>query len=109
MMTAQGVFEKDTVFRVGRYSFQTFYGGEGHTRDNIVIWFGQDRVLYGGCLVKSMEAKDMGNIADANVEAWPNTIRKVQRRFPRPAFVVTGHQSRASTQSLKHALELLRE
>ena len=48
-------------------------------------------------------------MADANPEAYPNTIRNVQRRFPRPAFVIPGHQSWASTQSLEHTLELLRK
>ena len=104
---AEFVFEKDTTFRVGQYSFQTYYGGEGHTRDNIVIWFGRDRVLYGGCLVKSTEADDLGYLADANVQAWPNTIRKLQMKFPDAAYIIPGHQGWASAQSLDYTLKLL--
>ena len=101
------VFSKDTVFRVGQYSFQTFFAGEGHTRDNIVIWFGKERVLYGGCLVKSTEAPDLGYLADANVEAWPNTIRKLQQKFPGAVYVIPGHQGGTSPRSLDHTLALL--
>jgi metallo-beta-lactamase class B len=55
-------FSKDTVFRAGGVVLQTYYPGEGHTRDNIVVWLPQHRVLFGGCLVKSLEAGDLGNI-----------------------------------------------
>jgi metallo-beta-lactamase class B len=65
------------------------------------------RVLYGGCLVKSTEADDLGNLADANVQAYPNTIRNVQQKFPRAAYVIPGHQGWASTKSLDHTLDLL--
>src|SRR5699024_11053083 len=37
MKRAEFLIEKDTTFQVGQYSFETFYPGEGHTADNIVI------------------------------------------------------------------------
>ncbi len=101
-------FQKDTTFAVGGRSFTAFYPGEGHTRDNIVVWFPEARVLYGGCLVKSTEATDLGNVAEANVAAWPATMRNLSRKFPRPRYVIPGHQSWASTGSLQHTVELLR-
>lgn len=45
---ASSYFDNDTIFNIGQYSFQTYYGGEGHTKDNIVIWFENERILYGG-------------------------------------------------------------
>ncbi len=101
-------FRQDTTFTVGGQSFTAFYPGEGHTRDNIVVWFPQARVLYGGCLVKSTEATDLGNVSEANIAAWPATIRNVSRKFPQPQYVIPGHQSWASTESLRHTLELLK-
>src|SRR5678815_4996083 len=41
----------DTAFAVGGLTFRTYYPGEGHTGDNIVVWFPKSRVLCGGCLV----------------------------------------------------------
>jgi glyoxylase-like metal-dependent hydrolase (beta-lactamase superfamily II) len=104
---AEFLFDQDTSFTVGGYSFQTYFPGEGHTKDNIVLWFGRDRVLYGGCLVKSTEAVDMGNLRDANVTAYPETIRRVQQRFPDAAFVIPGHQRWDDTKALQHSLDLL--
>lgn len=106
-MLADFHFEKDTTFTVGQYSFSTYFGGEGHTKDNIVIWFGEQRVLYGGCLVKSVEAEDLGYTGEANLEEWPATIKKIKRKFSRPNYIITGHQDWSGTQSLNHTLTLL--
>jgi glyoxylase-like metal-dependent hydrolase (beta-lactamase superfamily II) len=39
-------FKNDTTFNVGGYKFATYYPGEGHTMDNIVIWFERDKILW---------------------------------------------------------------
>jgi hypothetical protein len=52
----QYTFAGDTTFTIGGVTLQTYYPGEGHTKDNIVVWVPQDKVLFGGCLVKSLEA-----------------------------------------------------
>jgi metallo-beta-lactamase class B len=106
---AEFCFAKDTIFKVGNYSFQTFYGGEGHTKDNIVIWFGKDKILYGGCVIKSTEAADLGYIGESNLTAWPHTLEKIKERFLNPKYIVTGHQDWTSLASLDHTLELLRQ
>jgi metallo-beta-lactamase class B len=103
---AANVFVKDTTFTVGNHSFQTFYPGEGHTRDNIVVWFGKEKILYGGCFVKSTEAPDLGNLGDANVAAWPASARKVIQAFKQPVYVIPGHLSWSDGQSLQHTLKL---
>lgn len=45
----------DTVFRIGNYTFETFYPGEGHTADNIMIWFSAEKILYGAYLIKGVQ------------------------------------------------------
>lgn len=104
---AESVFTKDTLFQVGGQKMQTYYAGPGHTSDNIVVWFEGVRILYGGCLVKSTEAKDLGNLADANVKAWPGTIKKIQDRYKNPRFIIPGHQAWTDHQALNHTLALL--
>ncbi|UPT68191.1 MAG: BlaB/IND/MUS family subclass B1 metallo-beta-lactamase [Sphingobacteriales bacterium JAD_PAG50586_3] len=73
---AEFLMKKDTLFTVGQYKFQTYFGGEGHTKDNIVIWFDNEKILYGGCLVKSIDAKDLEYVGEANIKEWPKTIKK---------------------------------
>lgn len=106
---AEFLFDDDTTFTVGNSSFQTVYGGHGHTEDNIVIWFEQDRILYGGCLVKSTEATDMGYTTDADLAAWPTTIRNIKKKCLRPRYVIPGHQDWRDNNALDHTLMLLDE
>ena len=102
-------FSKDTVFTIGQYSFQTFFAGEGHTKDNLVIWFPKERILYGGCLIKSIEATDLGYIVEANLKAWPITLRTIKQKFPNPTSIIPGHQSWKSLQAIDHTLKLVKQ
>lgn len=105
---AEFLFQNDTVFTIGQHRFQTLYAGPGHTEDNIVVWFEQEKILYGGCLIKSTEARDLGNLADANTKAWPNTIKKIQAYCQQPQYIIPGHQDWSSKNALAHTLNLLK-
>lgn len=106
---AEFLLEKDTEFKIGQYKFQTFYPGEGHAPDNIVVWFPNEEILYGGCFIKSTEADSIGNLSDANINEWSNSIKNVQKKFKNPKFVIPGHDGWTSTKSLKHTLKLIKE
>lgn len=70
---------------------ELFFPGAGHTRDNIVAWFAEQRVLFGGCLLKSTTSGGLGNIADSVTADWPASIGTMQRRYPRRALTIPGH------------------
>lgn len=106
---AEFLIEKDTVFNIGQHSFQTFYAGPGHTPDNIVIWFNKEKILYGGCLIKSTDASDLGYLGDANVKEWPKSIKKIEHKFGKPKYILPGHQSWKSKNALKHTLKLIKQ
>ena len=106
---AQYLINKDTTFAFGEYSFQTYYGGPGHTADNIVIWFEKQRILYGGCLIKSVEASDLGNLTEANVPEWDTTLQHIRRKCKSPKYIIPGHGDWTSLQSLNHTLELIED
>ncbi|MDX1908459.1 MAG: BlaB/IND/MUS family subclass B1 metallo-beta-lactamase [Bacteroidia bacterium] len=105
---ATRTFRQDTIFQVGQYSFDVYYGGPGHSPDNVVVWIPQTRLLYGGCLIKSTEATHLGNLADANVSAWPATLRHIRQRWGAPRYVIPGHQDWTDPHSPQHTLKLLR-
>lgn len=89
--------------------FEVYYLGEAHTADNIVVWFPKEKLLYGGCMVKSMYSKSLGNTLDANVEAWPKTIQKVRAKFASAETVIPGHGPWGGLELLDHTLKLLKE
>jgi metallo-beta-lactamase class B len=106
---AEFLFNKDTAFSIDSYSFETYYAGAGHTSDNIVIWFEKEKILYGGCLIKSTEAQDLGNLGDARVNEWPETLKRIQRKFKKRKYVIPGHQSWKDRRSLEHTLKMAEE
>lgn len=103
---AEFLIQKDTVFHVGTYSFQTYYPGEGHAPDNIVIWFAKQKILYGGCLIKSYEDEDLGYLGDANKIEYASTIKKLISKCKKPAYVIVGHGDWWNTKSLQHTLQM---
>lgn len=105
---AQHHFSKDTSFVVGNHSFSTYYPGEGHSPDNIVIWFPADKILYGGCFVKSSDSTSIGNIGDANIPAWEVSVKKTMKQFNSPQFVIPGHLSWRGKDNLRHTLSIIR-
>lgn len=107
---AEFTFNKNSSFMVGDYKFHTGFSGEGHTLDNIVIWFPKQKILYGGCLVKSTEATDLGNLEDADVKAWKQTMKNLKKKYKKATYVIPGHQAWSTgIQALEHTIKLLEE
>lgn len=103
---AKYLIPEDTTFYLAGYHFQTWYPGPGHTIDNIVIWFPQAKILYGGCLIKSVEDTNLGNLEDANVKQWASSLRRVQKRFPYPAYVIVGHNDWKDKHAIQHTIDM---
>ncbi|PTT13237.1 subclass B1 metallo-beta-lactamase [Flavobacterium sp. HMWF030] len=106
---AKFVIPNDTIFAVGKYKFEVFYPGKGHAPDNIVVWFNKEKILYGGCFIKSTEAKDLGYLGDADVKEWEKSIKKVQSKFKSPKYIITGHDDWNDLRSLNHTLKLVQD
>lgn len=103
-------FEKDTVFNIGGRVIETYYPGEGHTKDNIVLYVKDEKVIYGGCLIKSIEAADLGNIADANIDEWEQTMKNLMDKYPDPAYVIPGHFAWSKgDESIRYTIKLIEE
>ena len=101
-------FLKDTLFNLNGTLIQTYFPGSVHTPDNIVIWFPNDKVLFGGCFLKSIDATDLGNLSDANMGAWPFSISNAKDRFEKAKVIIPGHGSWEQN-AIKHTQKLLRQ
>jgi metallo-beta-lactamase class B len=56
-----------------------------------------------------MENTSLGYLADADVTAWPATIKRVMAKFPGAVYVIPGHFGWADNHSLRHTLDLLKQ
>ena len=106
---AQILIQKDTLFNLGQYSFETYYPGPGHSEDNIVLWFNKEKILYGGCLIKGAEAKNLGYLADRNVREYETTLKKVQMKYLHPNYIIVSHHDWNSLHSLSHSIKLAKK
>lgn len=99
----------DTLnLKLGDTDIEAYYPGGGHSYDNIVVWIPEDKILFGGCLVKDMTAKGLGNTADADMKDWPRTVDKVSEKYRGAVIIVPGHGPEGGTELLEHTLELLK-
>jgi metallo-beta-lactamase class B len=95
---------KDTLFTIGQYSFETYFPGEAHTLDNIVIWFEREKILYAGCLIKGVDDKTLGFTDDGNTQTYAATLEKVKRKFKKPAHIIIAHSDWNNLKSLDHSI-----
>lgn len=103
----EGILPADTTLTVGQVPIRCYFPGEGHTSDNIVVWLPNQQILHGGCFIKSVAAFGIGNIADANVNEWANSVRRVIARFGTAKIVVPGHEEWSDTKALEHTLQVV--
>jgi metallo-beta-lactamase class B len=100
-------FRDSLQLRVGEKQITCFYFGAAHTLDNIVVWIPSEQILFAGCMVKSIDARDLGNIADADTIAYPETIQRVINKFSTAKIIIPGHGAWGGLELLKHTQDLL--
>lgn len=84
-----------------------FYPSPAHTVDNLMVWIPRAQILFGGCAVKGLKSRNLGNVADADVAAWPEAILRAQKRYANQSrLVVPGHGEVGGPDLLSHTLAL---
>jgi metallo-beta-lactamase class B len=66
-----------------------FYLGPTHTSGDIFVYFPREQVLDAGSILKP----HLGNLADADLRAYPKTLRKLQQMHLKIRTVIAGHWS----------------
>ena len=98
-------FDQSLEMKVGSKVILNEFFGEGHTKDNIVSYFPDDKVLFGGCLIKE-EGAGKGYLGDANVNEWSITVKKIKSKFQNVQIVIPGHGKSGSQNLLDYTIEL---
>ncbi len=95
-------------FDLGGREVEVYYPGPGHTVDNSVAYDRSSRTLFGGCLVRALRFKDLGNVADAVVARWGDSVERVEKRYPDARRVIPGHGDPGDIALLAHTRALAR-
>lgn len=58
-------------------------------------------------MIKSRESKNLGNIKDANIDEWDNTVEKILNEYKHIDFVIPGHRNYRNSDLLYHTIDLV--
>jgi metallo-beta-lactamase class B len=108
VVVPQNSFDGSMKLRIGKQQVLVVYPGEGHTRDNVVGYYEKDKILFGGCLIKELDA-NKGYLGDANVKEWSATVDKVKKMFPDLRIVVPGHGAAGDKKLLDYTIDLFKQ
>lgn len=100
-------FKDSLVLKIGNGKVIAKFFGEGHTKDNIVGYFPSDNILFGGCLIKAIDATK-GYTGDANLSQWSKTVEKVKKQYPKVTIIVPGHGDYGNTKLLDYTIALFK-
>lgn len=104
----QNSFQHSKIFKFGKKSLVSSFLGQGHTTDNSIVYFPDEKVLFGGCLVKAL-GSDKGYLGDSNVEAWPRSMRNLKKHYGRSRLVIPGHGKAGGPELLDYTMQLFEE
>lgn len=99
--------EKGLKLPFGKDTVEVFYPGAGHTPDNVSVYYAKKQILFGGCILKSMESNSKGFTGDAELGAWKGSLEKLGAKFPEAKLVIPGHGSAGGMELIKHSIEVV--
>jgi metallo-beta-lactamase class B len=98
---------KDSIqLKLGDKMIYCYFPGPAHSLDNIVVWIPSKKILFPGCMCKSLDSENLGNVADGNTADYPGTIEKVIGKFKSAKIVIPGHGRIGGLDLLQHTKDL---
>jgi len=98
-------FYPELELTAGEVKIIAHYLGAAHTEDGIFVWVPEDRILFGGNSVRSVGGW-YGNIGDADLKEWPQTIMKVKECYGDARIVIPGHGKYGGTELLDYTIDM---
>ena len=100
-------FTDSLTLRLGDKVTACCFPGAAHTMDNIVVWIPSEKILFPGCICKSLDSPNLGNTADSDIPAYLKTVDYITDMFSDALVVIPGHGNFGSTELLTHTKELV--
>ena len=99
-------FIDSLILNPGKNEIHCYFPGAAHSIDNIVVWIASEKILFPGCICKSLDARNLGNTADGDTASYPATVEWIIRKFPGAKTVIPGHGSCGGPELLMHTRHL---
>lgn len=82
------------------------YPGPAHSEDNLAVYLPDQKILFGGCMVRALEF-DIGNTKDANLQTYESSLLNLQKLQAK--IIIPGHGKIGGTDLLDHSLKLVQK
>jgi len=100
-------FDDTLTLSVGKQKVYVTFFGEGHTRDNVVGYFPSENAMFGGCLIKELDASK-GYLEDSNVKTWSASVEKIKNTYPNAKIIIPGHGEAGGQELLDYTIKLFK-
>lgn len=98
---------KGLILEVGDEIIEIYYPGVSHSPDNVVVYFKNRQILFGGCMIKSVNSPDLGFTGDAEISEWFTSVEKVLEKYSESRIVIPGHGDWGGIDLIERTLQLL--
>ena len=87
---------------IGNEKVEIIFPGETHAPDNVVVYFPQKKLLFGGCMIRA--GSKLGNTADANLKTWKTAL--ISLRNLDCDYIVPGHGFRFNADLIDNTISI---
>ena len=99
-------FTDSLTLRLGDKVIYCWFPGAAHTMDNITVWIPSEKILFPGCICKSLDSGNLGNTADGDITNYAETVDRIVGRYKDVQTVIPGHGSSGGPELLIHTRAL---
>jgi glyoxylase-like metal-dependent hydrolase (beta-lactamase superfamily II) len=85
---------------------KVYFPGGAHTRDNITVALPALGIAFGGCMIKGSDSTSLGNLDDADLAAYEQSVRNFSAAFPDAGLIVMSHSPPETRDAINRTLEL---
>lgn len=100
-------FTDSLTLRLGDKVIYCCFPGAAHTMDNVVVWVPSEKILFPGCICKSLDSSNPGNTADGDTSAYLETVDYIIDKFSNADVVIPGHGNFGGPELLTHTRALV--
>jgi metallo-beta-lactamase class B len=109
MVPAQTTFaDSITIDFEGTKILLAFYGA-AHTNDNTIGWIENEKILFSGSIIRSLDNKNLGYLKDADIKSWPQTIENIRKRFGNALLTIPGHGDAGGPELIDYSANLAKQ
>lgn len=95
--------DQGLVLTFGGEEVRVLFPGPSQAPDKLAVYFPSRKLLYGGCMI--LAGGKVGNIADADLDAWPAAVRALTTLPVK--IVIPGHGDRLDPGLIQNTLDVL--